>query len=364
MAENKERQEKTEQASAKRLQEARARGQVSKSMDVTTAAILFLGGASLFILGGPMINQLQDLMRYMLHDATNIQVTDQNVFSFYLKLLVFLAKILLPILGVIFAISFASEVGQVGFHFATKKFSEGLQFKQIFNPFSGLKKIFFSGRSAFELVKSIVKLSMLGLVVYWVIAARSQETVSLVEKPFAEVGAFLVSMSKELMLKVGGCYIIIALADYLYQKHRFREDMKMTKQEVREETKQTEGDPKIKSRIRSLMRQRIRRLMLQNVKKAEVVIMNPTHFAVALSYKQASMSAPILVAKGVDFLALQIRQIAEDNNVPIVVQPPLARAIYYSVDFDQEIPENLFKAVAQVLAYVFTLKKKMIKSIS
>jgi flagellar biosynthetic protein FlhB len=257
-----------------------------------------------------------------------------------------------------FLIILATEIGQVGFTFATKKFTEGLQFKKIFNPFSGIKKIFISGRSFFELVKSLTKVVLLGLVVYWVLSTRIDEAVGLIERPFDEIVAFLVSVSFELLYKVAGFFIIIAVSDWIYQRYRYREDMKMTKQEVKEEGKQSEGDPKIKARIRQLMRQRIRKLMLKNVQTADVVITNPTHFAVALKYTPGKMSAPQVKAKGLDFLALQIREIAQKNGVPIVEEPPLARTLFFTVEVDQEIPENLFKAVAQILAYVYKLKKK------
>ncbi len=150
---------------------------------------------------------------------------------------------------------------------------------------------------------------------------------------------------------------MIAIADHFYQKYRFKEDLKMTKHEVKEETKQAEGDPKVRARIRQLMRGRIRKLMMGNVPAADVVITNPTHFAIALQYKQGQMTAPKVIAKGADYLAAQIKEIARENGVPIVENKPLARTLFYTVEVDQEIPENMFKAVAQVLAYVYQLKK-------
>lgn len=358
MAENKDGQEKTEPASAKRLSEARLRGQVSKSMDVTTAAMLLFGMLAIYFFGGSMITKIEILMRDTFTNLTKVTTTVESITGVYKDTLLFIAIVALPILGSIFAITIIAEVAQVGFTFASKKFSEGSNILSNFNPISGLKKIFFSSRSAFELLKSLLKILILGLIVYQVIDSRTDDTIALMDKPFTEIATFMASLSLEMVLKVSGVYIIIALMDFLYQKHRFREDMKMTLQEVKEETKQTEGDPKIKSRLRSLMRQRVRRLMLKNVKTADVVITNPTHFAVALSYKHGSMTAPRVVAKGLDFLALQIRSIAQEANVPIVEDPPLARALYFTVNIDQDIPENLFKAVAQVLAYVYFLKQK------
>lgn len=358
MAENKEGQEKTEQATAKRLQEARLRGQVAKSMDVTTAAVILIGGIVVFILGHNLFDEVQHFAKYIFKNLGNIEINFDSIQIYYADILGLLAKILLPSLIIIFIIVLTSEISQVGLKIATKKFKDGQQFKQIFNPFAGLKKIFFSGRSFFELIKSLMKIVILGSVVYSVLHDESENIIALIEKPFMEIGKYMTSLSLELIYKVGSVYIAIALADYFYQKYKFKKDMMMTKHEVKEEMKQSEGDPKVKGRLRALMRQRIRGLMMKNVPSADVVITNPTHYAVALRYKQGMDAAPIVVAKGVDFLALQIREVASQHDIPIVEEPPLARAIYFNVEIDQEIPENLFKAVAQILAYVFKLRKR------
>lgn len=359
MAENKDGQEKTEKATPKRLNEARNRGQVSKSMDVTTASVLLIGGSAIFIFGKSLFANLQYFMKYIFANSTNIIVSEQNFKLYFPSIMIFLAKILLPILLTVFAVVLISEISQVGLKIATEKFTKGLNFKQIFNPFSGMKRIFFSSRSLFELAKGIAKLLVIGYVVYDVLAGKSEQMVGIIEMPHGDIANLIVDVSFELIIKVGLIYILIAAADFFYQRYRFNEDMKMTKQEVKEEGKQAEGDPKVKARIRALMRGRIRKLMLKSVKEADVVITNPTHFAVALIYKQGTMSAPKVLAKGVDFLALQIRDIAEKNGVPIVEEPPLARALFYSVEIEQEIPEELFKAVAQVLAFVYGLKKRV-----
>lgn len=359
MAENQDGQEKSEPATAKRMQEARLRGQVSKSMDVTTASMLLIGGSAVFLLGVPLIENYKNLMRTFFTNMGSFDVNFENTQWFYTNLAVFFGKYLAPIILVIFLVSLFAEISQVGLTVATKKYAEGLPFKQM-NPLKGLKRIFFSGRSIFELFKSILKVSILGLVVYWVLSERAEETIGLMERPFIDIASFMVTISFEIVFKMAIVYISIAVIDYIYQKQRFKKDMMMTKQEVREEIKQVEGDPKIKARLRQLMRQRIRSLMLKNVKKADVVITNPTHFAIALSYKPGKDRSPKVVAKGLDFLALNIRQIAMDNDVPIVEEPPLARALYYSVEIDGEIPEKMFKAVAQILAYVYQLKKKTI----
>ncbi len=359
MAENKEGQEKTELATQKRLHEARMRGQVAKSTELTTAAIMLIGGTLVFVLGKPLVDNFKVFMKTVLKQASSLEINFDNVNHYYMVLIAFLAKVLLPIMLSILIIILAAEIAQVGLKIADKKFTEGLNFKQIFNPFSGMKKIFFSGRSFFELIKNFLKLLVLGMVAYQVLASRTEDTISLMQKDIGAFGLLMVEISFELIVKIGVVYIAIAFADFLYQKHKFKEDMKMTKQEVKDEKRQTEGDPKIRARIRQLMRGRIRKLMLQNVSKADVVITNPTHFAVALSYETSNMNAPKVVAKGVDFLALQIRDLAKKSNVPIIENPPLARTLFFNVEVDQEIPDTMFKAVAQILAYVYNLKDKV-----
>jgi flagellar biosynthesis protein FlhB len=358
MPENKEGTEKTEPASQKRLSEARMRGQVAKSTDVTTAAVLLIGGMILFAMGGNIFNELVVFTRQMFYNSAFIELTQQNVVHYYAALLGFLAKILLPLLSAIAAVVILAEISQVGFKVASKKFSEGLNFNTVFNPFSGLKRIFASKQSLFELGKNFLKVFFLGIIVYFVLKDKAQDTIGLIDKPLAEIGKLMVSISFELFWKVGLAYIILAFSDFIYQKFRYKQELMMTKFETKEESKQSEGDPKIKSRLRALMRQRMRKMMLKNVRKADVVITNPTHYAVALVYDQKMMPAPKVVAKGSDFLALKIKAIAAEENIPIVEDPPLARAIYFTVEAEHFIPENLFKAVAQVLAYVYHLKQK------
>lgn len=358
MAENQDGQEKTESASPKRLVDARDKGQVSKSVDVTTAGMLLIGGLTLFAFGNPFITNFQDFMKEILRNSASVTITDANVHHLFAKLMNVIAGLILPLILIITLIAFAGEVAQVGFKFASKKFTEGLNFKQIFNPFSGMKRLFFSKNSMFELVKNLMKVVILGLVVWSVLYNKDEQLLSLIERPFADVGKMMADIAYELVWKVGLVYIAIALSDFYYQKWQFADNMKMTKKEVKDENKQSEGDPMVKSRVRSLMRSRIRKLMLKNVQTADVVITNPTHFAVALSYKSGVTTAPVVVAKGVDFLAQRIKKIAYEYDVPIVENPPLARELYRLVEVDQEIPENLFKAVAEVLAYVYSLKRK------
>ena len=358
MAENKEGQEKTEDASAKRLDEARDRGQVAKSQDVTVVSVLLIGGLGVYFMGGHIVNGIQDYMTYILHNAPSIEITDQNAVSKITDMVWELFKILVPVVLIAFVATAIGEISQVKLKWASKKFTEGLNWKQIFNPFTGMKRMFFSGKSFVELIKSFLKLIILGLITWSVLDKNTEETLTILEKPYQAIGTFLVEVSLELLIKVVFAFAVLAGADFFYQRYRFSEDMKMTKQESKEETKQMMGDPKVKARFRSLMLGRIRSLMMKNMKTADVVITNPTHFAVALKYDQGQSTAPIVIAKGADFMAQRIREQAAEYNIPIVENPPLARTLFFNVDVNQEIPESLFKTIAEILAYVYGLKSK------
>ncbi len=358
MAENQDGQEKTEKATPKKLVESRDKGQVSKSMDITTASVLLVGGSSTFLLGSYTIDNFRVFSREIFYNLHKVNLTDSTVPPFFSQIVQFIGISVIPIMLIIVAVILSSEISQVGLHFAKKKFTEGLNFKKIFNPLPGLRRIFFSSNTMFELVKNFAKVFVLGLIVWSVLATKLDILLSIMEKPFTEIGVLMGQTALEILLKMGAVYVVIAVADFIYQRWKFGEDMKMTKTEVKEESKQSEGDPKVKSKIRSLMLSRIRKIMLQNVKTADVVITNPTHYAIALSYQQGQMTAPKVVAKGVDYLALKIREIATENNIPIIEDPPLARALYKACEIEQEIPETLFKSVAQVLAYIYTLRTK------
>lgn len=355
MAENKDGQEKTEAASGKRLSEARSKGQVAKSVDTTSAALLLFGGLIVYAFGSTMMDSLSSFIRLLFRQAATTPLTDVSVPQYYSDLILFLGAILLPIIGVIFLISLASEIAQVGFSISTKKFTDPSNLLRMFQIFPNLKNMMFSSRAVVEILKGVVKILVIGFVVYSVLDDRVTELVELISMPFHHIAMYMAELSFELVYKVGLVYVLIGVGDFFWQKFKYRRDMMMTKQEVKEESKQSEGDVQSKMRMRSIGRDRLRKLMLQRVKEADVVITNPTHYAIALQYKPG-MEAPLVIAKGVDHLALKIREIATNANIPIVEDKPLAQALYKMVDIDQFIPETLFRAVAQVLAYVYKLK--------
>ncbi len=358
MAENKEGQEKTESATPKRLQEAKEKGQVSKSTDITTSVMLLIGGMSLFVVGANIYPQIIRFFDYSFRNSWSIKLTEDNILKMYPDLITFIASLILPLLVLFFFLILAAEISQVGLTVATKKWTDPETYKKIFKIGSGLKRIFFSSQSFFELLKSVAKVLLLGSVIMWIVYDDLEAIVTIPLQNYTALIEMMADMSFKIILAVGLVYIVIAVSDLMFQKWKHKEDMKMTKQEVKDETKQSEGDPHLKGKLKGLIRSRFRKMMIQNVAEADVVITNPTHFAVALKYDNKNMGAPRVVAKGADFLAARIRDVARENGVEIIEDPPLARTLFFNVEIDMEVPENLYKAVAQVLAYVFSLKGK------
>ncbi|PKL80824.1 MAG: flagellar biosynthesis protein FlhB [Ignavibacteriae bacterium HGW-Ignavibacteriae-4] len=358
MAENKEGQEKTESATPKRLSEAKEKGQVSKSTDITTSVMVLIGGMSLFVFGATIYTKMIQFFDYSFRNSWSIKLTEANVLKMYPDLITFIASLILPLLLLFMFLILAAEISQVGLTVATKKWTDPETYKKIFKIGSGLKRIFFSSQSFFELLKSVAKVILLGAVIMWIVYDDLESIVTIPLQNYTALIELMADLSFKIILGVGLAYIVIAVSDLMFQKWKHKEDMKMTKQEVKDETKQSEGDPHVKGKLKGLIRSRFRKMMIQNVAEADVVITNPTHFAVALKYDNNNMGAPRVVAKGADFLAARIREVAKENGVQIVEDPPLARTLFFNVEIDMEVPENLYKAVAQVLAYVFSLKGK------
>ncbi len=358
MAENQDGQEKTEAPSAKRLGEAREKGQVAKSVDATSAVMLLFGTILFYGYSTQLGPSIVKLMKQLLFEANLIFLTEENTTYYFTLILKTIAVGLVPFLLLMMVLGISVEITQVGVKFSTKKITDWTAFFSRMNLLGGIKRMIFSQQALVELLKGIVKILVIGAVIYSVLDDKILNFVMLIRLPYQQFLPFLAQTAFELIYKVGIVYLIIGIADYFYQKYKFTEEMKMTKQEVKDESKATEGDVQAKARMRQIGRDRLRRIMLSRVKEATVVITNPTHYAVALQYTQGAMDAPKVLAKGVDHLALRIREIAKENNIPVIEEPPLARALYAQVDIDQAIPEGLFKAVAQILAYLHRLKTK------
>jgi len=248
-------------------------------------------------------------------------------------------------------------MGQTKLLFSTKT----LEFKfDRINPLQGFKKLF-SMRSIVEIIKSILKITVLIYVIYSILKKEMNLLPRMMDMTFEETASKTGAIIMEIVIKAGVIFMFLAIADYVYQWWQYEKNLRMTKQEIKDEFKQTEGDPQIKNRIRALQLQRAKQRMMQKVPQADVVIRNPTHFAVAIKYDQSVNRAPLVVAKGADNLALMIVKVAEENGVYVTENKPLARALYETVDLDREVPEQFYRAIAEVLAFVYNLKKKGLK---
>lgn len=344
--------EKTEEPTAKRKQDALKKGQVGRSQEINAAFVLLAGFFILKSLGGDAVQEIMNYSTYI-YSNLNFDVNEESIMQIFISIVILMAKTSMPLMLFIMIIGLAMNVAQVGFNFSTEKlsFDAGK-----LNPIKGFGRIF-SKRSLVELVKSLLKLAIIGSLVYMYL---SEELLQMPKLIFTDLFAGVNKVSDivfSLAFKIIGMFFIMACMDLYYQKWQNNQDMKMTKQEVKEEFKQQEGDPQIKGKIRQKQRQMAMARMMQEVPKADVIITNPTHFAVALKY-EPGMTAPLVLAKGQDLVAQKIKEIARENKVPVVENKPLARALYAAVEPGESIPQELFKAVAEVLAYVYKLKSK------
>jgi flagellar biosynthetic protein FlhB len=344
--------EKTEQASPKRLEKAREEGDVPRSRELATVTVLFTAGMGILVMGEHLNQALKTSMRAGLKfdRATAfdpIVLLMKTADSIYSLLLAFT-----PLALVIISVAIAAPVIIGGWVFSGKAFVP--QFGRL-NPMKGLGNIV-SKNAAVELIKSIAKTAVVATVAYIVISHDMEPILSLSLLPLKTS----ISQVNDLMLmgflSIVSALVFIAAIDVPYQLYHYAEKLKMTKEEVRQESKESEGNPEIKARVRQMQREMAKRRMMSEIPKADVVITNPTHYAVAIKYQDEGMRAPIVVAKGADAVALKIREIAADNNVLIMESPKLARALYAHTELGNEIPEALYSAVAEVLAYVFQMR--------
>jgi flagellar biosynthetic protein FlhB len=352
MAENEDGQDRSEQATPKRQEEARKKGQIPRSREMTTMAMLLMAAVCMSLMGSHMIERLGAVLqlglqveRAKLFDTfALIEILGQAVYQGFL--------VITPFLLVMLVTALIAPVALGGWSFST----EALSFKaDKLNPLKGLKRIF-AVRGIVELLKAFAKFLLIGSVGAALLWYFLPELMGLgreaVEHGLAHAGGILSTS----FVVLSASLLLIAAIDVPFQLWDHAKNLKMTRQEIKDEHKNTEGRPEVKSRVRAMQREIAQRRMMEEIPKADVIITNPTHYAVALRYDTDSMSAPIVVAKGVELIASQIRTVAVANNVPLYEAPPLARALYYSAEINQEIPAGLYLAVAQILAYVFQLK--------
>jgi flagellar biosynthetic protein FlhB len=345
-------QERTEQATPKRLEDARRKGQIPRSRELSAAAVTLVGGAALYLLGAQITGQMAEMMRRSLALSRDA-ATDS---TFMLPALSHAAAdglwLSMPILGAITLAAIIAPLALGGWSFAGQAMMP--QFSRL-NPIEGIKRMF-SMRSLVELAKAMAKFGVVAIIATIVLWNDAPALMALGREPLQQAIGHAVQLSGKALLVISAGLLIIAGIDVPYQLWQYAKQMRMSRQEIREEYKESEGSPEVKGRIRQLQQEVARRRMMQEVPKADVVVTNPTHFAVALKYDEKRMRAPIVVAKGVDVIAARIREVAGEHAVPTFQAPPLARVLYRNVDIGDEIPANLYVAVAQILTYVFQLK--------
>jgi flagellar biosynthetic protein FlhB len=344
--------ERTEAPTGKRLGEARNRGQVARSAEVNTAAALLAG---IWLLSGPgasLANVLRDRLVAGLTHLPTREFTGSDVRSLLAETALQLAPGLGFILISLLVTGVVASVAQTGLLWVTER--PFFDVNRV-NPLTGLKRLF-SGQGLLELGKALLKLLVVGGLAYGYWSGHTNEVLRLGQLALPAAAAQAVSLAVGLGWQVVAAYLVLAAADYFYQRWHLMRTLRMTKEEIREEVKTQEGDPLLKGRIRQQQRRIARQRMLSQVPKADVVITNPTHFAVALKYERDHMRAPRVVAKGAALVAQRIRETARAHEVPLVENPPLARTLYRSVEVEQEIPPELYLAVAEVLAFVYRLK--------
>ena len=346
-------QERTEKATSKKRETARKKGQVAQSKEISSAMILMTALGFFYFAGSWLFGSLSELIAGVYQNIGTLrftQVSDASAFS--LEILYQFLAVLIPFLLPIAVVGFVSNVMQVGFLISTEAME--LKFDRL-NPISGMKR-FVSLKSLVELGKSVIKILFIGSIAYLLVKSDMQQFPILIHQEVGQILVFIGRVALKVCFFVCLAMIVLAVLDYTYQHWQHEQDLKMTKQEVKDEMKQTYGDPKIKARIRGVQMEMARRRMMEAVPEADVVITNPTHLAIALKFDAREMIAPRVLAKGSGHIAQRIREIAAEHQIPLVEEKPLAQALFKMVEIGDYIPAELYRAVAEVLAYVYRLK--------
>lgn len=344
--------EKTEPASQQRLDKAREDGDVPRSRELATFTVLMTAGAGLWALGGSLVGKLERALQ------SGLSLSREEVFNSSVlieRITVDLVGVLLaclPLAGAIMLVALASPLLIGGWNFSSKAFMPN---PMKLNPIKGIGNMF-STNALIELLKAVAKTLVVGAVAWVVIMGQKEAMLGLAVEPLNEGSAHVGELMAKAFLFIVGALGVIALIDAPYQLWHYHDKMKMTRQEMIQESKESDGNPQIKGRIRQMQREMARSRMMQNVPTADVIVTNPTHYAVALKYTDGQKGAPRVVAKGVDDVAAKIRELGAEHKVTMLEAPALARALYKHTDIDEEIPEKLFSAVAEVLAYVYQLR--------
>ena len=353
--------EKTEPATEKKLNDARKEGQVAKSKEIANC----MGLMSLFLILKFYVGIMGTRFLEMFHGVYNNmprllifaggEMPQAEMRILFNQLMTNILLTILPILLISYVVAFVCDVAQVKWKITGKPLKPKLS---KLNPLKGFKKIF-SANSLVELLKAIIKIVLILYITYSFLKDKLVFIYYLYDMPLMQAISLAAETVTDLGIRIAAVYMVIALADYIYQKFKFKQDMRMTKQEVKDEYKQAEGDPKVKNKIRQKMMEVSQRRMMQNLPQADVVITNPTHFAVAIQYDPDVADAPLVLAKGSDHLAAKIKEVAKENHIEIVENKPLARMLYANVEVGQMVPPEMYQAVAEVLAFVYQLQGKI-----
>jgi flagellar biosynthetic protein FlhB len=345
-------QERTESATPRRREKAREEGQVVRSREVVSTS-LFLGNLLFFSFAGvSLYRQMVQLTRSALSGLGDMEMSLDGVYALFVGYLNRTAMMLLPLFLTLFVLALVANLLQTGGLFSAKALEPKLS---RLNPWEGFRRMF-SMQSVNELFKSLVKIGIVGYIAYATIAADMVHVVPLSQQAVEDIVRFFGRSTLRIGTHVSYALIAMAILDYAFQRWQYEKSLRMTVQEVKEERKEAEGDPQIKARIRSIMREMARKRMMEEVPKADVVVTNPTHVAVALRYRRKEMPAPKVVAKGAGYVAERIKAVAQEHDVPLVENQAVARSLFKNVEIGDHIPETLYKAVAGILAYVYRIK--------
>ena len=352
MAENENGQDRTEQPTQKRLDEARSSGNVPRSRDLTTAAVVLIAGIGIRVAGAGMAEGFVGLMKSGLTLSRDQMLDENRMLPDLVALAVRALETLAPILGLTLAAALLSPLAIGGWNLSFQTLTP--DFNRL-NPVAGLQRLF-TMRGVTELLKAYAKFVLVGLIAVVFLRAKTPELLGLGSEDLNAAIAHSVRLVGDALLVLSGALVVIAGIDVPLTLSQYMKQLRMSRQEVRQEAKESDGSPEVKGKIRRMQQDAARRRMLQEVPTADVVITNPTHYSVALRYDEARMRAPIVVAKGVDEVAANIRRIAAEHKVPVFEAPPLARVLFRDVGLNEEVPSSLYVAVAQVLTYVFQLR--------
>jgi flagellar biosynthesis protein FlhB len=353
--------DKTEAPTARRRQEARDAGNIARSPDLASAALLLGGLYLLKWFGLRIVGALRDVIAAMLSPSAFVAPTLTGLVPKVMHSIGSVGIAMAPVLGGAALIVIVVNLAQVGLYFNGSRITPNFA---ALNPLRGLRKIFGGGQGTVHLLMSLLKVVLVGMVGWSAVGNRMGQIVSIAQLTFVQIFTLGADVIFSIGLRIAILLLILAIVDYVYQRSRIEKSLRMTKQEVKDEMRSMDGDPVMKSRRRQVALQRHLQRLKKEVPKADVVVTNPTHFAVALKYEEGKMRAPKLVAKGADLMAFRIRQLAVDHGIPIVERPSVARAIYRTVDIGEEIPEDLYSAVAEILAYVYELNKKARRAVA